>query len=295
LQQKHADGSRRRVAASVIAGRPTVEPLRSGVQLETHLDRFSTRNGYERPDAEITIRLEAPPQLREAVVSIAYDCGLQPKAVRAHLCSILCKTPDPQNWSDFPNVANEVTELLGELMWFEFYDFVEIIVGLNRRSDKSLADEINRYFRRAGVGWQLINGGLVVRGPEVFEAAVREGIEELRQQGRQTASNELHEALIDMSRRPEPEITGAIQHAMAALECVARDLGASKATLGDLVNRTPGLFPRPVDEIVTKAWGYTSNFGRHLQEGQPPAFEEAELMVGLSGALCRYLARRAKN
>lgn len=30
-------------------------------------------------------------------------------------------------------------------------------------------------------------------------------------------------------------------------------------------------------------------------EKKPPAFEEAELMVGVSGVLCRYLARRTGN
>ncbi|ATA20818.1 hypothetical protein EDC48_11486 [Gibbsiella quercinecans] len=101
-----------------------------------------------------------------------------------------------------------------------------------------------------------------------------------------------HEALQNLSRRPQPEISGAIQHAMAALEYVARDVVGSKDTPGQLTQRNSGLFPKPVDQIVEKAWAYSSNFGRHLVEEMPPEFEEAELMVGGSGVLCRYLARR---
>lgn len=82
---------------------------------------------------------------------------------------------------------------------------------------------------------------------------------------------------------------------MATLECVARDVIGSKDTLGQLIQRNPGLFPKPVDQIVEKAWAYSSNFGRHLMEKKPPEFEEAELMVGVSGVLCRYLARRTGN
>ena len=82
---------------------------------------------------------------------------------------------------------------------------------------------------------------------------------------------------------------------MAALECVARDVVGSKDTLGQLIQRNPGLFPKPVDQIVEKAWAYSSNFGRHLVEGMPPNFDEAELMVGVSGVLCRYLTRRASG
>lgn len=256
------------------------------------MDSFSARHGYERPDAEISTRHEAPSQLRSAIVTIAYACGFAPRDMRQQLCAMLYCQPDAGNWSDFPNIDEEVRSLIDRLEWFEVYDLVEQLGKQPQRRETSFEGEVNRCFRRLGVGWQLIQGRLELRGPEVFEVNVRQGIDELTAQGRRTASAELHEALRDLSRRPDPEITGAIQHALAALECVAREAGGSKETLGELVKRNPSLFPRPVDEVVTKAWGYTSNFGRHLQEGFPPKFEEAELMVGLSGALCRYLARR---
>lgn len=134
-----------------------------------------------------------------------------------------------------------------------------------------------------------------MRGTEAFEIAVREGQLLLSQQHRTTVAYELHEAQQDLSRRPQPEISGAIQHAMAALECVTRDVIGSKDTLGQLIQRNTGLFPKPVDHIVEKVWAYSSNFGRHLMEKNPPEFEEAELMVGVSGVLCRYLARRTGN
>lgn len=256
------------------------------------MDRFSSRHGYEREDAEITIRHDAPVALREAVISIAYGCGFKPSDLRSMLCAILYRAPDRSNWSEYPNIEGEVRELSEDLAWFEVYDFIEGLASARQRGEHSVEHELNRCFRRMGVGWQLISGRLEVRGTETFELTVRHGIDQLREQGKATASSELHEALRDLSRRPDAEVTGAIQHALAALECVARDTCGSKDTLGDLVRRNPGLFPKPVDEVVSKAWGYTSNFGRHLQEGRPPQFEEAELMVGLSGALCRYLTRR---
>ena len=37
-------------------------------------------------------------------------------------------------------------------------------------------------------------------------------------------SNEIHEALKDISRRPTPDRTGAIQHSIAAMECTAREV-----------------------------------------------------------------------
>jgi hypothetical protein len=259
---------------------------------------FSERQGLSVPDAEITIRDSAPDELREVLPTLCYQVGLRPSDLREWLCELLLQAPDRNNWSD-PNIDSEVRNLLLDCEWFEVYDAIEVIGRqLQRRiHNGTLAagpfeQQINRYFRRAGIGWQLVNGTLEMRGPETFEKAIRQGRDVLLTAGKHTAANELHEAILDLSRRPNAEITGAIQHAMAALECVARDKCFTKDTLGDLLRRNPGLFPRPLDDLVQKAWGWSSNSGRHLVEGAPPAFEDAELVVGLSGVLCRFLGRK---
>lgn len=83
---------------------------------------------------------------------------------------------------------------------------------------------------------------------------------------------------------------------MAALECLAKDLtGGDKETLGTLVKNNPGLFPSPLGEAVSKVYGFASNNGRHLREGADPSLEEVELIVGLSGVLCRYLGRKVRR
>ncbi len=257
------------------------------------MESFSRRQGLTRPDAEIHIRNDAPQVVRDAVIQIAYKSGVKPSELRSLLCAILFRAPDRGNWSEFPNIDSEVRELIEDCEWFEVYDLIEELAKKSSSREQAFSEDMNRFFHIAGVGWQLVGEHVEMRGSEVFELTVRQGQSELRQQGRTTAANELHEALNDLSRRPVPETTGAIQHAMAALECVARDVTGSKATLGQLVQRNAGIFPPPIDQIVEKAWGYTSNYGRHLTEGQPPQFEEAELMVGISGVLCRYLSRNA--
>jgi hypothetical protein len=196
-----------------------------------------------------------------------------------------------------------------ECAWYRVYDVIEAVyerlnVGgrqiTGRRNEAILAssyfaDEINAVFREKGIGWQLVDGMIEVRGEESFEQSVHGGREALEEAGRTTAARELHEALGDLSRRPEADVTGAVQHAMAALECVARDaVGDQKATLGELIKRYPDLLPKPLDQALEKAWGYSSEAGRHLQEGKAPGFDEAELIVGMSGAVCRYLARKIK-
>ena len=62
------------------------------------------------------------------IVRIAYDVGLSPSSLREWLCNLLLESPDPSNWSEFPNVDNEVQGLLAGAEWFQVYDFIEVIV-----------------------------------------------------------------------------------------------------------------------------------------------------------------------
>jgi hypothetical protein len=110
-----------------------------------------------------------------------------------------------------------------------------------------------------------------------------------------TASREIHQVLSDLSRRPEPDKTGAIQHGIAALECVAQDVTSDpRGTLGDLITHNPGLIPRPLDQAVVKAWGFASEMGRHLREEHEPNMEEAELIVSIASVVATYLAKKAR-
>lgn len=89
-------------------------------------------------------------------------------------------------------------------------------------------------------------------------------------------------------------MTGAVQHALAALECVARDAcDDPKATLGEILKRHPDLLPRPLDAAVRKAWGYASEHGRHLREGREPTMAEAELLVGIASVIATYLVKKS--
>jgi hypothetical protein len=91
----------------------------------------------------------------------------------------------------------------------------------------------------------------------------------------------------------DPNYRGAIFHGMGALECVARDLaGDQKLTFGEVLKRRPDLLPKPVDEALSKLWGYASNEARHVEEGREPTREDAELMVGIAAAVATYLTRK---
>lgn len=165
----------------------------------------------------------------------------------------------------------------------------------DRRSNDAMrfAEAINQFFIEEGIGWQLSNGEIVTRGSEAFEAAVQTAATQLYEDDRPTAATHIHESLRALSRRPTPDLSGAIYHAMGSLECVARDVtGEPKATLGEILKHWPALLPKPLDEALAKIWGYASNEARHVTEGQELSREESELVVGLAVVVNTYLTRK---
>lgn len=256
---------------------------------------FSERHGFKPKEKKITIRHSAPDELRYVLADMAYSSGFSPGLFRKIVCRTLRKRPNPNNWSEFPNIDNEIRYLLDSCEWYQVYDVIEDIYQDGGDSEK-FKDEINSYFKAEGIGWQIIDGKIEVRGEEGFETAIKEASSAVEESGLKTASNEIHEAILDLSRRPNADITGAVQHGMAALECVAREIcGDKNATLGDILKRYGEIIPKPLDNAIEKAWGYASDKGRHLREGQAPAFEEAELIVGICASVSTYLLKKGKK
>jgi hypothetical protein len=258
-------------------------------------EKFSRRLGYKQQEKEITIREDAPYDLRGVIINIAYESELRPGSLRGIICKVLRKRPNQSNWSEFPNIDGEVHDLIDKCEWYHVYDIIEAIYAtLSNRGGEQEAFEtkINDYFKQEGIGWQLVNGLIDYRGPEEFESTVSETEQVLADSGRAVSASEIKEAITDLSKRPTPDITGAIQHGLAALECVARDItGEPKATLGKILNDNPELFPAPLNKAIEKLWGYASEMGRHLREGKVPSLNEAEFLVTIASAACRYLVK----
>ena len=259
--------------------------------------RFSEHHGFVGAEPPITTREDAPLNLRYAVAQIAVDAGMTPGAIRGVVCSVLLVPPDQNNWSPYPNIWNEVQDLLRECPWFKVYDIAErIYERLRDYPDMadSYRDGLNRFFREGGIGWDMTEEGIRFRGGDAFTAATAHTKEVLEASGRLKASSEIHEAIRDISRRPQPDVTGAIQHAIAALECTARDVTRdSKSTLGGLISKLD--LPKPLDAAIEKLWGFASEKARHVREVDQVHAAEAELVVSVACAVCTFLSMRAPN
>ena len=280
-------------------------------QDEVMNERFSQRQGYAGQAQEIAIRQDAPTGLRKAITRIARDAGMSPREIRNVVCRELYADPSEMNLVD-SSILKEVDGLLSHCKWFRVYDFAEIFhtklglppagrVGttiassfeITRTKAMGFETRLNQYFMDHGIGWQMCDGRIVYRGSDAFDNATRRATEALGNTGQQTAKGEIEEALRDISRRPEPDVRGAITHAMAALECVAREVTSKpNLTLGKLVpllNLTP-----PLDKAVGALWGYSSERARHIREGESVSTEESEFIVLVACALCVFLSPDAK-
>jgi hypothetical protein len=266
---------------------------------------FSARHGYTHTpsEAQITIREDAPQELRATLVEIAIKVGYDYDDLFT-IASQIGKQPWhlPEAHESGKSSRAQVYRMLMGWEWYLVYDFAERLFAILAKQQLLDAPEdefarlINDYFRHTGIGWQLRDGMIISRGSETFETAIKTTLLSISETGLATAHREFHEALIDLSRRPHADLTGAIQHAMAALECVARSASQDPhPTLGKLLERHPGLIPKPLDIAVEKAWGYASEQGRHVREGREPSREETELIVGIAASVAGYLAKKISS
>src|SRR5689334_4478343 len=88
---------------------------------------FSKRHRYAPDAKEITVREDAPENLRYYAVEAAGDLGVDPSSLREIICRVLRRKPDPHNWSEYPNIWGEVQWLTDQCEWFRVYDIIEAI------------------------------------------------------------------------------------------------------------------------------------------------------------------------
>lgn len=265
-------------------------------------ERFSEREGLRPSDVEITVWHDTPTDLRYAIVAIAGELGFRYSDIREVICRTLRVRPDSYNWSEIPNIRDEVYGLLEGCEWYKVYDIAEALQdsvcpqhSYHWHSDecKQFEKKLNQEFYEKGIGWKMKKGKIVFRGTNIFEDTFEEVTRVLNIPDHQRALREMREAHRDISRRPDPDVTGAIQHASAGLEATARYvLNEHGKTLGALVLLLQ--LPKPLETAVEKLWGFANQYARHLDESKSVDVNiiDAELLVSIAGAVCTYLVKR---
>ncbi|MBQ8192025.1 MAG: hypothetical protein IJZ45_09750 [Bacteroidaceae bacterium] len=253
---------------------------------------FTDRMGIEIPEPKITIRNEAPVGLRLYLLQIMLRYA-NLKKIRSYVCWVTKEAEDPNNWAENDYMKSEVQTILEYCSWYRIYDIIEYFYNMLENTKSEFEKDINEYFIEKGIGWKLCNGIIETRGDKAFEQKIAEVIDVLGDVGLETSQNEIREALKDMSKRPEPDITGSVQHSVASLECLCREItGDKKLTLGTLIKQNSEIVPKPLDNVIKEVFGFASEHGRHVREGDIPTYEDAELIVHLCASLCCYLSKK---
>jgi hypothetical protein len=264
-------------------------------------EHFSKRGGYHVQINPIKFRYEAPVDLRNGILQIALNASrLRETRLVSIIWKIIRKHQNIPTRFGPPPLYNVVLESYLHCEWFLIYDVVEAIysdlledLSFGETKASIFSDEINDLFIEVGAGWQLIQGKIETRGDKAFEDRLVNAKALLSNAEMPRAENELQEAIMDLSRRPKPDLSGAVTHAMGALECVARTVANDdKRTLGEIIKKYPELFPKPLDVSLEKAWGYSSDVARHVKEGRNVSYEESQLIVGLSAVVSQYLIQK---
>lgn len=250
---------------------------------------FTERNNIPIEPSEISIRFKAPAELREWLFGLIKRLKYSIKSFRDIVCQMSCQSPNPNQWGENSYMEDEIRELLAKCQWNIIYDIIEETykqIPVSTRKDYTTS--LNNFFCVNGYGWKLENGQVLSRGDDAFEQSVKSAITCI-EFSNSDAYYEIKEALVDISKRPEPDVTGAIQHSMAALECFCRSLlNDEKHTLGELITHHRDSIPKPLDVAMEKLWAFSSEQGRHIKEGKAPSFHEAELTVHICASLIVY-------
>lgn len=150
------------------------------------------------------MREDAPEAVRAGLVGILTDMGLSYSDIRSVVRPVLHVFPDQNNWSEVPNIRDEVIGLIQGCDWYRVYDIAEAsYVSLaTRNREEEFEQHLNELFEELGIGWQMVNGQVVTRGDQEFERAVAHAGMQIEATGLRNAKIE-----IESPRRPEQATT----------------------------------------------------------------------------------------
>ena len=268
---------------------------------------FSQRHGYSGRPKEITIREDAPKDLRFAFLEMSRGIARSyipypEKEIRDAVARRLHRWLEPV-WHH-EEAWTQVEQLVYSSDWYRVYDIIEAVSGYFSdslpRATAEFSKRLNEVFVEQGIGWQLVSGEIISRGDEAFETVIHTAVVELT--NHPTTQTRIQEALSDLSRRPKPDLTGAISHAFAAVESIVGSIEYTPEELRDQSNHTLGAYLKRHSDLflsddfkdgLQRLWKYANNEGsRHGKEGIEPSREEAEFIVSLAAALVTYLNRK---
>lgn len=217
------------------------------------MTNFSTRFNLSPKEVPITVWNDAPCNIRNALLTFfkessspnTHISGGSSEIAREILTEFPLTNKDGYKYAVHYPVQSLIS-IIKECPWFYVYDIAEYMHNCFQRDNPSAAsnfqDELNTFFYANGFGFEMTDGRIMRRDNKEVQEFTLNSINTVPNL---TVQNELREAWIDLSRRPDPDLTGAITHSVAAIECFARSVCNTKDTLGDIVKKNKSIFSPP--------------------------------------------------
>jgi hypothetical protein len=249
---------------------------------------------------EISIREDAPEELRMGLFRLMKQCGIEPRKVQEIMSEVFLKRPDSSNFLNYDKTWAKLEALIFECEWFYIYDLCEesykhIYSDLRR----DFSSQINDLFQQLKIGWKFEGGKVVARESDEIETFIQRATTNLSLSN--PALKELQEARRALNRRPVADLDAASQHCITAFEYVTRQITQNdEDDLGTLIKEHAWKFdiPAPLVIALEKMWEYTTEHAKQLKKQHKLTRNEVELLLGISSLMITYLyeiVRKKKN
>ena len=261
---------------------------------------FSVRQGYQSESHHL-ITEDAPEQIRVGLREVLTACGHTPAGQRHVICAALRIQPDPDNWSEYPNIDDEVDRVIHGLKpWYKFYNLCEKLSTLikdeiyneeTKLSSNLFEFELNKLFGEEHIGYRIKDGQIEKVGTPEYHDAVDQARRSLRQDAVSPARQMLEKGLAFRSSLP-PDYANAVKEAVNAVEGISQIVTNSPGTaLPQMLTAREPRLPSGIEKIYKGLYGYGSgSFGaRHAGVGGHNASAaEAELVIHVAAACITY-------
>ena len=253
---------------------------------------FSAREGLR--EGEPIIYDDAPEALRYGLREVLHVLGYQtPTAQRRILCRALRVSPNLSNWSDYPNVEDEVVELILTEPWYKFFDAMERLPRL--LPDEHVPryyDEVNALFVDEQAGYRFESGNIVRLGTQEFHAALDAAKKALQDDRFEEPRRQFERACEFRNSRPA-DWPNAIKEAVNSVEAIMQIIcNRPGVALTNIVSESlPANLPGGIRSLLKALYSYGSGTvgARHASiGGNIPTGPRAELAIHVAAALHEF-------
>ncbi|MDE0603741.1 MAG: hypothetical protein OXI18_04990 [bacterium] len=250
---------------------------------------FSTRE-HLREEGPLIFD-DAPEGVRYGIREVLHEIGFEtPSQQRTVLCKALRVQPHPSNFSDYPNIENEVSELTMHGPWYKFFDALERIPTFLKYYDiEAYYRKVNDLLADENVGYRFEGSKIVRVGTEDFESAISDARAALSGDRFSEARRQFERGLELRNARPA-DWANAIKEAVNSVEAILQIIynRPGESLTGIVSADFPENVPSNIKILFKSLYGQGSGTvgARHASiGGNNPSGPRAELAIHVAAAL----------